>query len=182
MREKIIEEKFEATEFFDQLEGHARGEIQRWMQTLLEEEVTSMLGRVKSGRKASVDSAPGYRNGFGKVRRFSMNGGTIEVKRPRVRGLEARFESRVLPLFRRRTKEVGELLPQLYLYGLSQGTSISRCAGSWAMARRCRDRQSSGCVARGRNDRSKGLSRCTSGPVGSMSRRAWRRKKRLCWW
>ena len=47
--------------------------------------------------------------------------GTITVRRPRVRGLEARFESRLLPLFKRRTQEVGQLLPQLYLHGLAQG-------------------------------------------------------------
>jgi hypothetical protein len=47
--------------------------------------------------------------------------GTIQVQRPRVRGGDERFESRVLPLFRRRTKEVGELLPELYLHGLAQG-------------------------------------------------------------
>jgi transposase-like protein len=35
--------------------------------------------------------------------------------------LEERFESRVLPLFQRRTKEVGQLLPELYLHGLAQG-------------------------------------------------------------
>jgi hypothetical protein len=31
-----------------------------------------------------------------------------------VRGLAERFVSRILPLFKRRTKEVGELLPQFY--------------------------------------------------------------------
>jgi hypothetical protein len=45
----------------------------------------------------------------------------MTVRRPRVRGTEERFESRVLPLFRRRTKEVGEILPELYLHGLSSG-------------------------------------------------------------
>ena len=40
---------------------------------------------------------------------------TIEVKRPRVRGLEERFESRILPLFMRRTESVTQLLPELYL-------------------------------------------------------------------
>jgi putative transposase len=43
------------------------------------------------------------------------------VRRPRVRGLAERFVSRVLPLFTRRTREVGELLPQLYLHGLARG-------------------------------------------------------------
>ncbi len=43
------------------------------------------------------------------------------MRRPRVRDLEERFESRILPLFLRRTREVGDLLPELYLHGLSEG-------------------------------------------------------------
>jgi len=43
------------------------------------------------------------------------------VQRPRVRDLDERFVSRVLPLFRRRTREVGLLLPELYLHGLALG-------------------------------------------------------------
>jgi transposase-like protein len=35
--------------------------------------------------------------------------------------LDERFVSRVLPLFKRRTREVGELLPRLYLHGLALG-------------------------------------------------------------
>ena len=50
-----------------------------------------------------------------------MSSGTITVRRPRVRGLEERFESRVLPLFLRRTKEVGALLLEPYLHGLAEG-------------------------------------------------------------
>ena len=50
-----------------------------------------------------------------------MMAGTLAVRRPRVRGVEERFESRVLPLFKRRTEEVGSLLPELYLHGLAQG-------------------------------------------------------------
>ena len=38
-------------------------------------------------------------------RRLAMSSGTITLRRPRVRGVEERFESRVLPLFARRTKE-----------------------------------------------------------------------------
>ena len=50
-----------------------------------------------------------------------MSSGTITLRRPRVRGIEERFESRVLPLFARRTKELGALLPELYLHGLAEG-------------------------------------------------------------
>ena len=68
-----------------------------------------------------MDSAEGYRNGYGKPRRLAMSSGTITLRRPRVRGVEERFEGRVLPLFARRTKELGALLPQLYLHGLAEG-------------------------------------------------------------
>ena len=68
-----------------------------------------------------MDSAEGYRNGYGKPRRLAMSSGTITLRRPRVRGVEERFESRVLPLFARRTKELGALLAELYLHGLAEG-------------------------------------------------------------
>lgn len=103
------------------LEEHIRGEAQKWVQRLLEEEVTELLGRLKSQRRAAVDGAAGYRNGFGNPRRLALSGGTITVRRPRVRGLAERFESRVLPLFKRHTEQVGDLLPELYLHGLSSG-------------------------------------------------------------
>ena len=45
----------------------------------------------------------------------------ITVRRPRVRGLADRFVSRVLPLFKRQTKQGRDLLPPLYLHGLTLG-------------------------------------------------------------
>ena len=106
---------------WESLEEFTRQKVQQFIQALLEAEVTELLGREKSERQAAVDAPRGYRNGFGKPRRLSMQGGTIQLRRPRVRGLEERFESRLLPLFVRRTKEVGEMLPELYLHGLSKG-------------------------------------------------------------
>lgn len=106
---------------YEELEGWVRSRIQEWVQQLLEEEVTELLGRAKSERQKSVDAQSGYRNGYGKARRLTLSSGTITVRRPRVRNLDERFESRILPLFRRRTKEVGDLIPDLYLHGLSQG-------------------------------------------------------------
>ena len=38
-----------------------------------------------------------------------------------MRDLDERFESRLLPLFTRRTREVRDLLPELYLHGLASG-------------------------------------------------------------
>lgn len=91
------------------------------LQAVLEEELTAFLGRQPSERCALVDAAPGYRNGCGKPRRLGLSCGTIELRRPRVRNVEEPFESRVLPLFKRHSREVAALLPELYLHGLSKG-------------------------------------------------------------
>ena len=90
---------------YEHLESHVRGQIQNWIQDLLEEEVQDLLGRQKHERREAVDAPSGYRNGHGKPRRLSLSSGTITVRRPRVRDLEERFESRILPLFLRRTRE-----------------------------------------------------------------------------
>src|SRR3989442_7905849 len=95
--------------------------MQQLLQRLLEEEVDGLLGRGRYARREAVDPAAGYRNGFGKPRRVSLSSGTLTVRRPRVRGLTERFESRLLPAFKRRTEEVGRLLPELYLHGLAHG-------------------------------------------------------------
>lgn len=109
---------------YDTLEQWARGKIQVQLQQLLEEEVTTFLGRSRYERRgtvAPIDPPIGSRNGYGTPRAFSMMSGTVTVRRPRVRDLTERFESKVLPLFTRRTQEVGTLLPELYLHGLSTG-------------------------------------------------------------
>jgi transposase-like protein len=106
---------------YEHLEVWLREQMQGWMQDILEEEVDDLLGRKKHQRRDRIDGPGGYRNGYGKPRRLSMSSGTITVRRPRVRDLTERFESRILPLFQRRTREVGDLLPELYLHGLSQG-------------------------------------------------------------
>jgi transposase-like protein len=124
MKEGTTKEPSESTIVcYEALEGWARGKIQGWMQDLLEEEVTSFLGRGKSERRnpATLDRPEGYRNGYGKPRGFGMMSGTITLRRPRIRGLEERFESRVIPLFRRQTSEIKEMLPELYLHGLALG-------------------------------------------------------------
>lgn len=111
----------ESTVRWADLEGYVRGRVQELIQAVLEEEVTELLGRRKLERRTGVDADQGYRNWYGKPRRLGTSIGTVVVRRPRVRGLEERFESRVLPLFARRTKEVGALLPELYLHGLAEG-------------------------------------------------------------
>jgi len=106
---------------WDNLEEWVRRKVQEFIQSLLEEEIAELLGRQKSERRKAVDGSSGYRNGHGKERKLTLGCGTIALRRPRVRGIMERFKSRILPLFARRTKEVNELLPQLYLHGLAQG-------------------------------------------------------------
>jgi transposase-like protein len=149
MGKESTERGHESRVAWEALEAFARDGVQRLLQRVLEEEVDQLLGRRRYERRDVVDAGSGYRNGFGKPRRVSLSLGTITVRRPRVRGLEGRFESRVLPLFKRRTAEVGRLLPELYLHGLAQGdfdlalrgllgegaplsaTSIARLKASW---------------------------------------------------
>ena len=49
--------------------GMVREKAQEFIQQIMEEEVTESLGREKSERRSTVDSAEGYRNGYGKPRR-----------------------------------------------------------------------------------------------------------------
>ena len=103
------------------MEDWVRSQVQRLIQELLEEEVTAFLGRAKSARRPESDSATGYRNGYASPRRLTLSSGTIQLRRPRVRDSEEQFESRLLPLFVYRTRKVAELIPGLYLHGLSEG-------------------------------------------------------------
>jgi len=121
MRKQSTTESQRSSIVWDNLEEWARRKVQEFVQSLLEEEVTELMGRKKSERRRAVDSSPVYRNGYGRGRRLTLGCGTVKVRRPRVRGLEGRFQSRVLPFFARRTKGVSELLPQLYLHGLALG-------------------------------------------------------------
>ena len=121
MTEKHIEGNESKRIFYAELEEYARDKIREHLQDLLEQEVSEWLGREKSERKLSCLEQPGYRNGYGKPRRFTTRLGTVEIRRPRVRNLDERFESKVLPMFKRQSKEVRQLIPELYLHGLASG-------------------------------------------------------------
>jgi putative transposase len=110
MKEQSTETVTQSRPVWEGLEAFARQGVQDLLQRMLEEEVAAMLGRQRYARREGIDAATGYRNGYGKARRLSLSVGTITLRRPRVRGLTERFESRLLPVFKRRTEAVG---PQL---------------------------------------------------------------------
>ena len=67
-------------------------------------------------------------NGRSKGRKLTLGAGTVELKAPRVndrrhdeQGQRQRFSSRILPPYMRRSPKVAEVLPILYLRGLSTG-------------------------------------------------------------
>jgi putative transposase len=68
------------------------------------------------------------RNGRARERRVTVGSGTIPVRAPRVNdkrideeGERQKFSSRILPAYARRSPKVGEVIPILYLKGLSTG-------------------------------------------------------------
>ena len=69
------------------------------------------------------------RNGCGKDRRVTVGSGTLALRAPRVNdkrldeetGERKRFSSRILPRYARRSPKVTDVLPVLYLHGLSSG-------------------------------------------------------------
>jgi len=118
--------------------------MQHLLQRMLEEEVDGVLGRGRYERRAPIDAVAGYRNGFWQAAAPEPEQQEMTLRRPRVRGLSERFESRLLSAFKRRTEEVGRLLPECTSTDWTRATSISRCAGCSATWRRCRCRRSRG--------------------------------------
>ena len=80
MGKQSTKEQSSSRVIWETLEAFARGRIQIFLQELLEEEITELLGRSRSERRRHVDSASGYRNGYGKERALTMSCGTITVK------------------------------------------------------------------------------------------------------
>jgi putative transposase len=91
----------------------------------IEEEVSDYL-RERAGLRDEAGRQLVVRNGYLPERTVQTGLGDVAVKKPRVRDrrpVEEReqFESSILPRYLRRTKSVEELLPWLYLKGVSTG-------------------------------------------------------------
>ena len=119
MSKETTDHNTESRPDWDQLEDWLRGQVQSMVKYMLEGKVAEFLGRLKSARRSDCDC--GYRNRYVPPRKLTLSSGTIRVRRPRVRDTEEQFESRLLPLFASRTSRVADLIPELYLHGLSEG-------------------------------------------------------------
>jgi putative transposase len=82
----------------------------------LEEEVTAFLQRGCYER--SQGNKRGYRNGH-RQRRVGTGAGEVEVCVPRVAATQESFRSRFLNAWQRRSRTLDEVIPLLYVEGLS---------------------------------------------------------------
>jgi transposase-like protein len=94
------------------------------------------------GRRRPINFVARLRNGHAPERSIQTGIGPIEVQRPRVRDRGAenaaptRFTSAVLPAYLRRTRNVEELLPWLYLKGRGLADEHQRWQGRDLSAKR----------------------------------------------
>jgi transposase-like protein len=99
----------------------------KMLQQVLEAEVEDYITRHRDVRDAR-GRAQVVRNGKAPARQLVTGTGTLEVRAPRVNdrrvdanGQRQRFTSEILPSYMRRAPKVTEVLPVLYLRGLSTG-------------------------------------------------------------
>jgi transposase-like protein len=106
----------------DVLTSVLRDGAKRMLASAVEAEVTLFLDSF-SGEKLMDGRARMVRNGHRPERSVQTGLGAIDVAMPRVRDRQKKlhFTSSILPPYLRRTKTIEELLPWLYLKGISTG-------------------------------------------------------------
>ena len=108
------------------LDQLAREGARRMIAAALEVEVEEYLARHGASRDEE-GRALVVRNGRARERKVTIGSGTVGLRAPRVNdkrvvdGERQRFTSKILPPYMRRSKNVSEVLPLLYLRGLSTG-------------------------------------------------------------
>ena len=109
------------------LEQIAREGARRALQKAIEDEVAEYVQEHKDQVDRSNHRLV-VRNGYKKPRTILSGVGPIEVHQPRVddrrvdeNGVRFRFTSKILPPYLRKTKSIEELVPWLYLKGISTG-------------------------------------------------------------
>jgi putative transposase len=116
------------------LDELAREGARRMLVAALEAEVADYVARCGEARDER-GHAEVVRNGHGQPRKVTLGAGTLEVRVPRVDdrrvvdGEKQTFRSRILPPYVRRSPKVAEVLPLLYLHGLSTGDFQPALAG-----------------------------------------------------
>jgi transposase-like protein len=117
--ERMEQELFEAVATSeDPLGEAARRGAQLILQKSLEKEVDDFLGRERY-KRAPEGAVTGYRNGY-EPKRVHTAEGTVELQVPQLRENLEPFESMWLKAIGKRSKRLLELVPMLYVKGMSQ--------------------------------------------------------------
>jgi putative transposase len=106
----------------DALTEVLRNGARELLQQAVEAEVVEFVRRHRE-LKDEHERQRVVRNGYRRERTIQTGIGDVTVKAPRVRDRagEIKFQSNILPAYLRRTSSIEELLPWLYLKGLSTG-------------------------------------------------------------
>jgi putative transposase len=110
------------------LDDLAREGARRMIATALEAEVADYVERFANERDDDGKRLV-VRNGRARERKLTVGSGTVPIRAPRVNDKRVdeqtaerqRFSSRILPAYARRSPKVNDVLPVLYLRGLSTG-------------------------------------------------------------
>lgn len=101
----------------------------RMLAAALEAEVDAYMAELADERDAYGRRLV-VRNGHHQPRRVTTSAGSVEVRAPRVNGVDEtmgerrRFSSAILPPWCRKSPKIAEVLPLLYLHGLSSGDFV----------------------------------------------------------
>jgi transposase-like protein len=115
----------EASSLIDQI---VREGARRMLAEALQAEVEERIARFAEERDERGHRLV-VRNGYHEPREVLTSAGAVEVRAPRINdkridpetGQRARFTSAILPSWCRKTPKINEVLPLLYLHGLSSG-------------------------------------------------------------
>jgi len=116
----IVVEKGEQTGLELDLDALVREGARRMLVSALKAEVDEYIA-THSGERDESGKALVVRNGVAEPRRVTTTAGELEIRSPRVndRRQDSRFTSAILPPWARRSPKVTEVLPVLYLRGIS---------------------------------------------------------------
>lgn len=111
--------------FNDELTTLARQGAQRMLATAIEQEVTDFLQKYNT-ELTQENHQRFARNGYLPERKVQTGIGDIVIQQPRVRDRahgkdDIKFSPNIIPPYLRRSKSIDELLPLLYLRGISTG-------------------------------------------------------------
>ncbi len=167
---RVVQDEAERAEFAEALDEIVRDGARRMLAAALESEVDAYVVAAREEHD-NKGHALVTRNGKARERTVVTGAGALEVRAPRVndrrtdqQGERIRFASEILPPYVRKSPKVSQVLPLLYLHGLSSGdfrpalaeffgsdaglspSAITRLTTAWEaerhefMARRLKDR------------------------------------------